>query len=107
MNLNYHIHEVSIKCPYCDKEYRDDDYEVSRKIDDKVELECDCGKNFYAESRIVFNTYAACELNGQEHDLEETHIPDFFQCKNCEHCERNPAPTANSTPGLPSEEGYR
>ena len=37
MNLQYHIHKSSIKCPYCDYEQSDDDYEIDQ---DASEVEC-------------------------------------------------------------------
>ena len=84
MNLNYHIYESSIKCPYCDNDYSDDDYMVSQNLEAKIELECDsCGKKFWAEAFIVFSSHADCELNNEKHILEATHIPNFFGCKNC------------------------
>ena len=89
MNLRYHIHEANIKCPYCDKECPDDDYEVAKDIETRIEFECvHCGKKFWAESCIVYCTYADCALNGKTHDFIETHIPGFFKCNECEHYER-------------------
>lgn len=86
MNLNYHIHKSDIKCPYCDQEYQDDDYEVARNMEEQTELECEhCGKKFNAKTCVVYNTYADCELNKESHVLTETHIPGFFQCENCQH----------------------
>lgn len=86
--LNYHIHKSNIICPYCNEEYDDDDYEVSRDLESKVELECEkCGKNFRASAEIVFNTEAACELNNKEHELIETHVKGFFKCRVCKHYE--------------------
>jgi hypothetical protein len=86
MNFNYHIHKSNILCPYCDKECRDDDYEVARDFDNKIEWECEhCGKKFWAESCIVYNTEGDCALNGESHDLIETHIKGQFKCNNCEH----------------------
>jgi uncharacterized Zn-finger protein len=84
MNLNYHIHESSIKCPYCDEIYQDDDYAVTSEFETRVEVECsDCGKRFYAESCIVFNTYSDCKLNNTEHCWEKSTIDSLFNFKNC------------------------
>ena len=83
MNFQYHIHESSIKCPYCDCECHNDDYTIDQ---DQSEFECDsCGKTFWAEMNFVYSTYSDCELNGKEHDYEqasETH-PTLYSCKNC------------------------
>jgi uncharacterized Zn-finger protein len=97
MGYLYHIHEFNIKCPYCDKEYQDDDYEVAREFDSEVELECEyCGKKFWAESCIVYSTYADCALNGKSHDLIETHIAGQFKCNDCEHYEYRKGGDSNS-----------
>ena len=91
MNLNYHIYKPDIKCPYCDTDYCDEDYYVSQQMETQVELECDdCGKNFWAEACVVFNTHADCELNDKKHDFEETHIPNLFNCKNCPQTDYKP-----------------
>lgn len=94
MECNYHIHESDIKCPYCDEDCYDDDYTVSQNLEERIEFECEhCDKKFYAEASIAFSTYADCELNGKEHDLEETHIKGFFKCRVCEYYtqKKNPA----------------
>ena len=85
MNLQYHIHESKIKCPYCDAECNDDDCQVGNEFDSQVDFECDdCGKTFFAEANVVYSTYSNCELNDEEHDFEvsPTH-PSVFNCKNC------------------------
>ena len=85
MNLQYHIHESRIKCPYCDKECEDDDYNIAEQFDSQVDFECPyCEKIFFAEANIVYSTYSDCELNNEEHDFEvsPTH-PSVFNCKNC------------------------
>ena len=88
MNLKYHIYEHNIICPYCDGEYRDDDYEVAGENGEEVILECGhCHKKFTAHTSIVYCTYSSCNLNNEEHILEETHIKGFFTCKNCEYSE--------------------
>lgn len=90
MNLNYHIYHPDIKCPYCDVKYYDDNCYVSQQLETKIELECDnCNKKFWAEACIVFNTHSDCKLNNKEHDLEETHISNFFNCKNCSQFQHN------------------
>lgn len=88
MGYFYHIHEFNIKCPYCDKEYCDDDHEVIREFDSRIELECGhYEKKFWAESCIVYNTYADCTLNGKPHDFVATHIAGQFKCNDCEYYE--------------------
>ena len=90
MNLKYHIHESSIKCPYCDSEQRDDDYDVG---EDKMEFECDsCGKVFWAEMNFVYSTHSDCVLNKQEHEwvsAGDKHSQ-VFDCKNCSQYEVRP-----------------
>ena len=84
-NLQYHIHESRIKCPYCDAECNDDDCHVGNEFDSQVDFECDdCGKTFFAVANVVYSTYSNCELNDEEHDFEvsPTH-PSVFNCKNC------------------------
>jgi len=86
INLQYHIHESKIKCPYCDAECNDDDYNVANQgFDSQVDFECDhCGKIFFAEANIVYSTYSDCELNDEEHDflVSKTH-PTVFYCRKC------------------------
>ena len=85
MNLQYHIHESKIKCPYCDEENNDDDCQVAAEFDSRVDFECDhCGKTFFAEANVVYSTYSDCELNDEEHyfEVSPTH-PTVFNCKNC------------------------
>ena len=84
-NLQYHIHESQIKCPYCDTECYDDDYQVGNEFDSPVDFECDnCEKVFFAEANVVYSTYSDCELNNEDHDFEvsRTH-PTVFNCKRC------------------------
>ena len=90
MNFNYHIHKSNIECPYCDKTCNDDDYSVALEV--KVKLECEsCGKNFYVDTCVVYNTYSDCALNGKEHDLIQSKShPTVFDCDNCYHHEVKP-----------------
>lgn len=85
MNLNYHIAEISIKCPYCDKNSVDPDYEVAANIGEKIVLECeDCGKKFIAEANIAYDTYANCELNNEKHDYEKSqYSSSVHNCRKC------------------------
>lgn len=89
MNLNYHIHESNIKCPYCDKDCEDDDYVVASGNGERVEFECPhCEKIFWAEANRVYSTHSDCALNNTEHELEESgHVKNLFDCKNCTHFE--------------------
>jgi len=67
MNLNYHISELTIKCPYCDEDVHDDDYSV--EFDNKIEFECGhCEKNFWVEAKISYDTQSDCSLNSTDHD---------------------------------------
>ncbi len=87
MNLNYHIHATCVKCPYCDKEYRNDDHIVGEGgFGDPIEFECeDCGKIFYAEADVVYNTFADCGLNKEKHDWYNTKShPAIFHCRKCQ-----------------------
>lgn len=84
MNLNYHIHESTIKCPFCNREHADIDHIGRRNLDTSVEFDCvQCGKKFIVESCIVYNSYSNCKLNGESHTYEETHIKGFYTCKHC------------------------
>ncbi len=89
MNLQYHIYEPNIKCPYCDKDNRDDDSTIAQNLEERVEFECDhCGRKFFAESRIVYNTYSDCVLNGEKHDMKQSESRStVFNCENCHHTE--------------------
>lgn len=86
MNYNYHIHKSNIQCPYCDKICADDDYVVSQNMEEKIKFECEnCGRMFWIEACVVYNSYSDCELNDKEHDFIndcEKH-PTVFNCKNC------------------------
>ena len=90
MNYNCHIHNLEIQCPYCDKHCADDDYIVAQDLDERIEFECEsCGKKFWAESCIVYNTYSDCKLNDEEHVFEnnsEKH-PEYYYCENCQEHE--------------------
>lgn len=89
MNLNYHIYVSNIKCPYCDKDCEDTEYEVARELERRIEFECEhCGRKFYVEACIVYCTYSDCELNDKKHNFKqlENH-PTLFNCKNCYHHE--------------------
>ena len=83
VNLDYYIYEPNIKCPYCNKDCRDDDYIV--ELDAQIEFECEhCEKMFHVEPCIVYCTYSDCKLNGKEHDFEQSEShPTVFNCKNC------------------------
>jgi hypothetical protein len=83
MNIKYHISEPDIKCPYCDKHYADDDFEVVYYYN--VQLECGhCEKHFWASARTSYDTNTDCSLNSIEHDWynSESH-PTLFHCHNC------------------------
>lgn len=86
INLNYHIHESSLKCPYCDETCVDDDHCVGEDgFDVKTEYQCEhCDKTFHAEANIVYSTYSDCSLNGIDHEWYsiKSH-PTVFHCKNC------------------------
>jgi len=83
MNLNYHISEPSIECPYCDSHYENEG--ELNDLGEKVELECDnCGKHFWAEAQVSYDTHSDCSLNSIEHDWvnSESH-PTVYNCNNC------------------------
>ena len=86
MNFNYHIHVSNVKCPYCDKDCKDSEYEAAQELETKIEFECEhCGKVFWVESSIVYSTYSDCKLNGNEHLFKndsEKH-PTVFNCEKC------------------------
>ena len=88
MNLQYHIHESSIKCPYCDHECRNDDYDVDQNAS---EFECDsCEKTFWAEMNFVYSTHSDCSLNKQKHKWVNDaggKYPQVFNCENCSQYE--------------------
>ncbi len=89
MNLNYHIFEPSIKCPYCDKDCEDVECEIARNMEERIEVECDhCEKSFWAEAHIAYSTHSNCALNKQSHALynSDSH-PTLFHCENCSHYE--------------------
>jgi hypothetical protein len=89
MNLNYHIHEISIKCPYCDKDCEDDDCVVAQELEARMEFECyHCNKKFFAEASIVYSTYSDCRLNDEKCDLKQSAFhPAVFSCEKCQHYE--------------------
>ena len=89
MNLNYHIYQSNVKCPYCNKNCEDSDYEVARDLETQIEFECEhCERKFFAEACIVYSTYSDCKLNDEEHDFEQSkHRSTVFDCKNCYHHE--------------------
>ena len=85
MNMNYHIGETSIKCPYCDNSCEDSDYAVD--FNDRTEFECEyCGKVFWAQAKMDYDTHADCSLNGEEHDWyfpKKEKFPTLLNCHNC------------------------
>lgn len=72
-----------LKCPYCGQEDQDA-WEINFN-DDKIEIECDCGKKFWGSSSTVINYKgeADCELNGDSHKLEPTNNKGQFVCRIC------------------------
>jgi len=89
MNLNYHISEPVIKCPYCDKGCQDDDYEVAEDLGSTNEFECShCEKKFWASAHVSYDTHSDCGLNGIDHNYiaSESH-PTVFNCENCSQYE--------------------
>ena len=83
MNFNYHISEIQIKCPYCDKNCADDDHIVNGES--PTEFECEhCGKKFWASMHYSYDTKSDCELNGQDHvwRAQPPH-PRVHYCDNC------------------------
>jgi len=77
------IERDCLKCPYCDNE-DSDAFEMDFN-DDKIEIECDCGKKFWGEKCVTidYRGEADCELNGEEHDLEPTGNEGQQECKTC------------------------
>ena len=85
INVKYDrtIESDCLKCPYCDSE-NSDTWEIDFN-DDKIEIECDCGKKFWGErcTMITYRGEADCELNKEKHDLEPTSNKGQFECKIC------------------------
>ncbi len=89
MSDNYNINEPNPLCPYCDAEQTNDEGEFCHELWKEDEYEChECGKKFRCVAEIVYTSHGCCELNGEEHKLEETHIPNFYTCTECEYCEK-------------------
>ena len=89
MNLNYHIGEISIKCPYCNENCPDENFAVGQVIDAVSKFECEhCGKKFWISAHISYDSYSDCALNNIDHDYvaSESH-PTVFHCKNCSQSE--------------------
>ena len=72
-----------LKCPYCDS-IDTDAWEINFN-DDKIEIECDCGKKFWGEKCVMidYRGEADCELNNEKHDLEPTGNKGQYKCKVC------------------------
>jgi len=72
-----------LKCPYCGNE-NSDAWEIDFD-DDKIEIDCDCGKKFYGLKHVSINYEgeADCELNGGEHKLESTGNEGQYKCNIC------------------------
>ena len=100
MNVNYHIYVSNVKCPYCDKDCEDTEYEVARELETRIEFECEhCGRKFYAEACIVYSTYSDCELNDEKHDFKQSEShPTVFDCENCSHYEVRSCPEKGAAP---------
>ena len=77
------IEDDCLKCPYCGEEDTGA-WEIDFN-DDKVEIECDCGKKFWGEKCVKtdYRGQADCGLNGEEHDLEPTGHKGQSKCKTC------------------------
>ena len=84
INIKYEetLESNDLKCPYCG-EFMDDSWEIV-KSDDRVEVECECGKKFWASEIVIrdFKGEADCELNGEQHQFEEA-TKDCMKCKVC------------------------
>lgn len=81
--FDYTWESDGLKCPYCGQK-NTDAWEIDFD-DDKLEIECDCGKTFWGtrNTTINYEGKADCELNEQKHDLEPTHNKGQFECKIC------------------------
>ena len=81
--FNMTIENDGLKCPYCGLE-DNDAWEINFN-DDKIEIDCDCGKAFWGTTVITtdYRGEADCELNKEKHDLESTGNEGQFKCKVC------------------------
>jgi len=72
-----------LKCPYCGQE-NNDAWEINFN-DNKIEIECDCGKKFWGSKSTIINYSgeADCKLNGGTHDLIPTSNKGQFECEIC------------------------
>jgi len=80
--IDYTYESVDLKCPYCG-EFQSDSWEIDFN-DNRVKIECDCGKKFWGSEHITRNYEGNpdCELNGEEHDFEEFSNR-TLKCKKC------------------------
>ena len=80
--MNEH-HDREIICPYCDAEYQ----ESFLLQDESPKCEA-CGKWFELQVSIetTYHTYTNCELNGEEHDWEESSCTDLCVSYKCSKC---------------------
>jgi len=72
-------------CPYCGHEFSD-----SWEREDRGEFECyECDKNFSFDTDVtrLYSSERDCQLNGQEHEWEDTRELSrgtWQKCKNCD-----------------------
>jgi len=71
-----------LQCPYC-LNWISDSWELVKE-DDRVEIDCDCGKKFWGSEQVIrnFKGEADCELNNEEHLFEKNHTG-HWNCKIC------------------------
>lgn len=75
-----------IVCPYCGRE-QSDSWEYHLNDGDEIDIECDCGKTFFATANvsISYSTSKACKENSQEHEWEPVNgRDDARKCKICD-----------------------
>lgn len=81
--FEYTYESYCLKCPYCGAE---NDHEgVDDIYDDKIEIDCECGKKFWGQKHVTINYEgsADCELNNEKHDLKPTQNKGQSICQTC------------------------
>lgn len=76
---------MTITCPYCDKDFREDNYDAVP--DKRYDAECPhCDKSFVyeIEYEIITTSHKAACLNGGEHEWKiQTCYPEFMTQRVC------------------------
>ena len=75
-----------IVCPYCGYEFTD-----SYELGEDGDVECDeCGQtfNFTSDTVVYYTSTRDCELNGVEHEWQDTKQYDDSTLQECKKCDR-------------------